>query len=425
MRIARVVPSWLRVQPRATRGFAIAGKKTLEDLTGIASKTVLVRGDLNVPLDKSDGKTITDDTRIRAIAPTVQHLLQQNAKVVLVSHFGRPKGKVVDSMRMDPVVDRLSEVIGAPVTKLDDCIGPDVESAVSGMQDGDVVLLENVRFHKEEEKNEPEFAKQLAKLADVYVNDAFGTAHRAHASTAGVTEHMSQCVAGKLMEKELKFLIGALASPKRPMVAIVGGAKVSTKLPVLKSLLDKCDRIIIGGGMVFTFYRAQGLSVGKSRLEEDLIPAAAELMEEAKARGVDLIIPRTCLVADAVAEGAAEDEVDSSAIPDTWAGVDVGHASIEEEIKPAVADANTIVWNGPMGVFEIPAFAKGAFAVAHMLAERTNAGATTIIGGGDSVAAVEKAGLAEQMSHISTGGGASLELLEGKVLPGVAALDDA
>ena len=415
------------IQARALSPFparSLSAKKTVTDLKGLGGTRVLVRADLNVPLDKADGVTVTDDTRLRAVVPTLKHLMESDAKVVLCSHFGRPKGQVVDSMRLDPIVPRLSELLGAPVTKVDDCIGADVQQAVNDMADGSVVLLENVRFHAGEEKNDPAFANELASVAEVFVNDAFGTAHRAHASTAGVTPHMRECAGGFLMEKELKFLKGAVDNPVQPMAAVVGGAKVSTKIPVLRSLFDKCDRVIVGGGMIFTFYKAMGLNVGASLIEEDLVQTAAELIEEAEAKGVNLILPDSVVVAEAFDKDAAHKEVPKEGIPDGWMGLDIGAQGVAQ-IEAALADAQTIVWNGPMGVFEMPAFAKGTLAVAEALAARTAAGATTIIGGGDSVAAVEQAGLAAQMSHISTGGGASLELLEGKVLPGVAALDDA
>lgn len=370
-----------------------------------------------------DGKTITDDTRIRASVPTIKFLMENGAKVLLSSHLGRPKDGPEDKFSLGPVATRLSQLLGKDVTMAPDCIGDGVASIVAAMKDGDVTLLENVRFYKEETKNEPEFAKKLAANADLFVNDAFGTAHRAHGSTAGVTAHLKPSVAGFLLEKELEYLSGTVSNPARPFAAIVGGSKVSSKIGVIESLLEKVDKLIIGGGMVFTFLKAQGLSVGSSLVEDDKLELAKELMTQAKAKGVDLILPTDVVVADKFAADANTQVVPTSAIPDGWMGLDQGDASttmIQGELKTC----KTIIWNGPMGVFEMDAFAKGTFAVAETLSELTASGCTTIIGGGDSVAAVEKAGLAEKMSHISTGGGASLELLEGKVLPGVAALDD-
>jgi len=398
-------------------------KKTVANLSAadLTGKRVLVRVDFNVPLD-GDGN-ITDDTRIRAALPTIQDLIGKGAKVIPISHFGRPKGKVVEAMRLTPVAARLSELLGKPVTKADDC-GDDAAAKVAAMSDGDVVLLENARFNPGEESNDPEFAKQLASLADVYVNDAFGTAHRAHASTAGVTKFVDTCVAGYLIEKELKFLQATIDNPTRPLAAIVGGSKVSSKIGVIETLLDKVDKLIVGGGMIFTFYKARGLAVGKSLVEEDKLDLAKALEAKAKEKGVELLLPTDVVLADDFKPDAATQTVAIDAIPDGWMGLDIGPDSVET-FKAALADCKSVIWNGPMGVFEFDAFAKGTEAVAYVLAEITGTGATTIIGGGDSVAAVEKVGVAEKMSHISTGGGASLELLEGKVLPGIAALDDA
>nr|WP_199333896.1 phosphoglycerate kinase [Oculatella sp. FACHB-28] len=389
------------------------------DLSG---KRVLVRADFNVPLD--DQGNITDDTRIRAALPTIQDLISKQAKVILTSHFGRPKGKVVDSMRLTPVSDRLSQLLGQTVTKCDDCIGEEVASTVAAMQPGQVVLLENVRFHAEEEKNDPEFAKQLASVADLYVNDAFGTAHRAHASTEGVTHYLKPSVAGFLIEKELEYLQNAIENPKKPLAAIIGGSKVSSKIGVIETLLDKVDKLLIGGGMIFTFYKARGLNVGKSLVEEDKLELAKTLEAKAKERGVDLLLPTDVVVADNFAPDANAQTVSIENIPDGWMGLDIGPDSIKV-FQDALTQCKSVIWNGPMGVFEFDQFAKGTEAIAHTLAGLTPQGVTTIIGGGDSVAAVEKVGVAEQMSHISTGGGASLELLEGKELPGIAALDDA
>jgi phosphoglycerate kinase len=388
------------------------------DLTG---KRVLVRADFNVPVD--DAGNITDDTRIRAALPTINDLTGKGAKVILCSHFGRPKG-VDDKLRLTPVAKRLSELLGQTVVKCDDCIGDTVASAIAAMANGQVALLENVRFYPEEEKNDPEFAKKLAANADVYVNDAFGTAHRAHASTEGVTKYLNPAVAGYLMEKELQYLQGAIESPKRPLAAIVGGSKVSSKIGVIETLLDKCDKLFLGGGMIFTFYKARGLNVGNSLVEDDKLELARALEAKAKERGVQLLLPTDVVVADKFSAEANTQIVDVNNIPDGWMGLDIGPDSIKV-FQAALADCKTVIWNGPMGVFEMDKFAAGTFAIADTLAQISKSGAITIIGGGDSVAAVEKANLADQMSHISTGGGASLELLEGKVLPGVAALNNA
>ncbi|KAI0495606.1 hypothetical protein KFK09_021908 [Dendrobium nobile] len=401
----------------------MAAKRSVGDLKGadLKGKKVLVRVDLNVPLD--DNLKITDDTRIRAAVPTIKYLIERGARVILCSHLGRPKG-VTPKYSLKPLVPRISELLGIDVLMASDCIGEEVEKTVAALPDGGVVLLENVRFYKEEEKNDPEFAKKLASLADLYVNDAFGTAHRAHASTEGVTKYLKPSVAGFLMQKELDYLVGAVGNPKRPFAAIVGGAKVSTKIVVIESLLQKVDILILGGGMVFTFYKAQGHGVGSSLVEEDKLGLATSLIEKAKSKGVSLLLPTDIVVADKFAADADSKVVPSSAIPDGWMGLDIGPDSIETFSK-ALDSVNTIIWNGPMGVFEFEKFAVGTEAIAKKLADLSGKGVTTIIGGGDSVAAVEKVGLADKMSHISTGGGASLELLEGKSLPGVLALDDA
>lgn len=398
-------------------------KKTLANLSSadLSGKRVLVRADLNVPLD--DQQQITDDTRIRAALPTIQDLTSKGASVILCSHLGRPKG-VDESLRLTSVADRLSKLLGQPVIKCDDCIGDQVASQLSDLQAGQVALLENVRFHPEEEKNEPEFAKQLASVADLYVNDAFGTAHRAHASTEGVTHHLRPSVAGALIEKELQYLKGAVENPQRPLAAIIGGSKVSSKIGVIDTLLEKVDKLLIGGGMIFTFYKARGLEVGKSLVEEDKLELAKSLEAKAKERGVNLILPTDVVVADNFAADADSQTVSVENIPDGWMGLDIGPDSVQA-FQQALADCKTVIWNGPMGVFEFEKFAQGTEAIAKTLADLTQKGADTIIGGGDSVAAVEKVGVAAQMSHISTGGGASLELLEGKQLPGISALDDA
>jgi len=395
-------------------------KRSLASLNAgdLSGKRVLVRVDFNVPLN--DAGAITDDTRIRAALPTINDLIGKGAKVILSAHFGRPKGQVNDAMRLTPVAARLSELLGKPVAKTDSCIGPDAEAKVGAMANGDVVLLENVRFFAEEEKNEAGFAEKLAGLAEVYVNDAFGAAHRAHASTEGVTKFLKPSVAGFLMEKELQYLQGAVDEPKRPLAAIVGGSKVSSKIGVLEALIDKCDKVLIGGGMIFTFYKALGKSVGASLVEDDKIDLAKELMAKAEAKGVKLLLPTDVVVADKFAADANTQVVSVDNIPEGWMGLDVGPDSVKS-FQAELNECKSVIWNGPMGVFEMDAFAKGTFAIADTLA---NLDGITIIGGGDSVAAVEKAGLADKMSHISTGGGASLELLEGKVLPGVAALDE-
>jgi phosphoglycerate kinase len=399
-------------------------KKSVASLTAadVAGKRVLIRADFNVPLDKQGN--ITDDTRIRAALPTIQDLTGKGAKVLLTSHFGRPDGKVVDSMRLTPVAQRLSELLGQPVVKCDDCIGATVTAAVNALGNGQVALLENVRFYAGEEANDPEFAKQLAANADLYVNDAFGTAHRAHASTAGVTQYLSPSVAGYLIEKELQYLQAAIENPQRPLAAIIGGSKVSSKIGVIETLLEKVDKLLIGGGMIFTFYKARGLAVGKSLVEEDKLELARKLEAKAKERGVELLLPTDVVVADAFDANANAQTVSIDAIPDGWMGLDIGPDSVKV-FQAALKQCKSVIWNGPMGVFEFDKFAVGTEAIAHTLADLTGQGVTTIIGGGDSVAAVEKVGVAEKMSHISTGGGASLELLEGKVLPGIAALDEA
>ncbi len=398
-------------------------KKSINSLSAadVQGKKVFVRADFNVPVDAD--RKITDDTRIRAALPTIQALTAKGAKVILASHFGRPKG-VDDALRLDPVAARLAELLGKPVVKANDCIGDEVATKAAAMQDGDVMLLENVRFYPEEEKNDPEFAKKLASVADLYVNDAFGTAHRAHASTEGVTKFLSPAVAGLLVEKELQFLQEAIENPQRPLAAIVGGSKVSSKIGVIETLLDKVDKLFIGGGMIFTFYKARGLNVGSSLVEEDKLELAKALEIKAKEKGVQLLLPTDVVLADKFAADANTQTVSVEAIPDGWMGLDIGPDSVVT-FQAALADCKSVIWNGPMGVFEMDKFAAGTEAIATTLSQLTPKGCTTIIGGGDSVAAVEKVGLADQMSHISTGGGASLELLEGKVLPGIAALNEA
>ncbi|GCL58489.1 phosphoglycerate kinase [Microcystis aeruginosa] len=404
-------------------------KKTVANLTeaDLAGKRVLVRVDFNVPMDKATG-AISDDTRIRAALPTIEDLIKKGAKVILCSHMGRPDGQVKENLRLTPVAKRLSELLGQEVVMCPDSIGEGVTAAISQMSNGQVALLENLRFHGEEEANDPDFAKQLAANADLYVNDAFGTAHRAHASTEGVTHYLSPSVAGYLIEKELNYLQAAIETPQRPLAAIIGGSKVSSKIGVIDTLLEKCDKLLIGGGMIFTFYKARGLNVGGSLVEEDKLELAKSLEIKAKEKGIEFLLPSDVVVANYFPKNdkpAPDTQIVSiDAIPDGWMGLDIGPESVKV-FQDALADCKTIIWNGPMGVFEVDQFAVGTEAIARTLADLTPKGVTTIIGGGDSVAAVEKVGLAEQMSHISTGGGASLELLEGKVLPGIAALDEA
>ena len=392
------------------------------DKTNLEGKKVLVRVDFNVPLNEHG--LITDDTRIRAAIPTIKYLINNSAKVILAAHFGRPKGKVNEKMRLTPVAARLSDILEQKVNLTESCIGEEAQAKSNTLNNGDVLLLENVRFYEEEEKNDLDFAKNLASHADMYVNDAFGAAHRAHASTQGVTNFLNPSVAGFLLEKELKYLQVAIDSPKRPLAAIVGGSKVSSKIGVLDSLLDKCDKIIIGGGMIFTFYKARGLDVGKSLVEEDKLELAKNLEAKAKEKGVELLLPSDVVLANEFSPNAESKIAEIDSISGDWMGLDIGPKSIKV-FQNALAECKTIIWNGPMGVFEFDKFAEGTNAIATTLADLSSfSEVCTIIGGGDSVAAVEKAGLAEKMSHISTGGGASLELLEGKNLPGVSALKE-
>ena len=394
-------------------------KKTIRDIQ-VAGKRVLVRVDFNVPLDAE--RHITDDTRIKAAIPTIRYLLDQGAAVILMSHLGRPNGQVVDSMRLTPVAQRLGELLGRPVQMAPDCVGPEVEALAKALQPGQVLLLENLRFHKEEEKNDLDFARQLASLGDIYVNDAFGTAHRAHASTEGITHYLPG-VAGFLMEKEINFLGSALENPRRPFAAITGGAKVSDKIAVLERLINIVDSLLIGGGMANTFLKAEGHEIGDSLFEESKMDVARELITKAHQKGLEFLLPIDVVVADRFAPDANSKVVDHNEVPPGWRIMDIGPATIAV-FRQALEGAETIVWNGTLGVAEMPAFAKGTDAIIEMLVERTKEGATTIIGGGDSAAAVEQAGAAEKMTHVSTGGGASLEFLEGRVLPGVAALQD-
>lgn len=392
-------------------------KKTVRDID-VAGKRVLVRVDFNVPLDKVT-RSVLDDTRIQAALPTISYLREREARVILCSHLGRPDGQVKEELRLAPVAARLSELLGAPVRTVGDCVGPEVEAAVASLGPSDVLLLENLRFHPEEEANDPEFARRLAALADVYVNDAFGTAHRAHASTAGVAAFLP-AVAGFLMEKEIDFLDRVVTDPERPLAAIIGGAKISSKIGVLQHLLSKVDRILIGGGMASTFLKAQGRTVGDSLVEDDWLDTANRIMEQASERGVKLLLPVDVVVADAFDERATHKVVSVDGIEPGWRIMDIGPETARR-YADALRGMRTIVWNGPMGVAEWEAFAGGSKAIAEAMAE---SGATTIVGGGETVALIEQMGLAGRFSHVSTGGGASLEFLEGKELPGVAALLD-
>jgi phosphoglycerate kinase len=393
-------------------------KLTIRDLDA-AGKRVFVRVDFNVPLE--DGK-ITDDSRIVAALPTIKALLAQGAVVILASHLGRPDGKVLDSLRLRPVAERLSQLLKMPVPVTGDALGAGTEDAIKRLKPGEVILLENLRFHAEEEKNDPEFAKALASYADVYVNDAFGTAHRAHASTEGIARLLPS-YAGLLMEKEIEFLGKLMENPERPFAAIIGGAKVSGKIQVLRNLVDKVDVLVIGGGMANTFLLAQGKSVGKSLAEPDRIEDAKAIMASAERHGTKIVLPTDVVVAKEVTRGSEYKTLPADKVPASWNIVDIGKASLEA-MRKALEPARTVFWNGPLGVFEIPTFAVGTREIARFLAGRAQAGATIVVGGGDSVAAVEQQGLADKMTHISTGGGASLEFLEGKELPGVAVLQD-
>lgn len=381
----------------------------------IKGRRVLMRVDFNVPLDQECN--ITDDTRIRAVLPSIKYILERGGKLVLMSHLGRPEGEVKEEMRLTPVAKRLSEILNQEITKTNDCIGQEVESVVNSLKEGEVVLLENVRFYKGETKNDEELAQKLASFGDVFVNDAFGTAHRAHSSTVGVTKHIDRCVAGFLMEKELEFLGDALIEPERPFLAILGGAKVSSKIGVITHLLDQVDCLIIGGGMAFTFLKAQGKAIGNSLLEVDKIELATQILRKAEQSDATLLLPVDTVAADKFDQSASTQIVDNG-IPPDWQGLDIGPESIKL-FSEKIREAKTIVWNGPMGVFEMDKFALGTNAIASELAE---SGAITIVGGGDSVAALKKMGLSDKMTHVSTGGGASLEFLEGKELPGIAAL---
>ncbi len=395
-------------------------KLTIDDL-GLKGKNILVRVDFNVPLDEN--QNVKDDFRIKEALPTIKKITGDGGRAILCSHLGRPKGKWVESMSLKPVAERLESLLKRKVKFANDCIGAGVLDMKKSLKDGDVLLLENLRFHEQEEKNDVDFARKLAEGCDLYVNDAFGSAHRAHASTEGVTRHFSRCAAGYLMQKELDYLGGALENPARPFVTILGGAKISGKIDVIHNLMDKADSLLIGGGMIFTFFKAQGKEIGNSLLEEDRLAMAGELLEKFKTSSCELILPEDVMVADKVEAGASTEMVSVEDIPADRKGVDIGPRTIKR-FKDVLAKARTVVWNGPMGVFEITDFARGTEEIARFLAEITARGALTIVGGGDSAAAVKKFKLMDQLSHVSTGGGASLEFLEGKILPGVAALTD-
>ena len=392
-------------------------KKSVEDLE-VAGKRVLVRCDFNVPQD--EGGNITDDRRIREALKTIKYLVENNARVILCSHLGRPKGEVNPKYSLRPVAERLSELLGFEVKMANDVVGESAHALAQGLQDGEVLLLENVRYDAREEKNDPEYSKELASLAELYVNDAFGTAHRAHSSTAGVADYLPSAI-GYLIKKEVDVMGKALTNPERPFVAILGGKKVSDKIPVIENLIDKVDSLIIGGGMSYTFFKAQGKGVGNSICELDKVDLAKELLAKAEARGVRLVLPIDNVVVQEFSNEAPSQIVSSDEILDGWIGVDVGPETLELYTE-VLKDAKTVVWNGPVGVFEFDNFAKGTNKVAEILANLN--GATTIIGGGDSAAAIEKGGFSDKMTHISTGGGASLEFLEGKILPGIDCIDD-
>ena len=395
-------------------------KKTLSDIS-TQGKRVLMRVDFNVPLDEN--KKITDDKRIVESLPSIKKVIEEGGRLILMSHLGRPKGKVNPEYSLAPVASRLAELIDSPVLMAKDCIGTEVMQQVLALQDGEVMLLENLRFHPEEEANDADFSRELASLGEVYVNDAFGTAHRAHASTEGITHYVQTAVAGYLIERELLYLGKALQEPERPFVAILGGSKISGKIDVLENLFKKVDTVLIGGAMVFTFFKAQGYEVGNSLVEESKIELALTILEQAKKKGIKLLLPVDVILTPEISADAASYAENISSIPQKMIGVDIGPVTAET-YRNEILSARTVLWNGPMGVFEIDNFAAGTMAVAKAMAEATAKGAITIVGGGDSASAIAKAGLANEMTHISTGGGASLEFLEGKELPGIAALND-
>jgi phosphoglycerate kinase len=392
-------------------------KLTIDDIS-LQGKRVLVRVDFNVPLNERGN--ITEESRISAALPTIQKIVKDGGRAILVSHLGRPDGKIVESMRLVPVAKRLSELLGEPVKMAPDCIGPAVEKMAAELKDGEILMLENLRFYNGETDNDPEFAKKLASYGDVFINDAFGTAHRAHASTEGITHYFKQNAAGYLLQKEIQYLSTVLEEPHRPFVAIIGGAKISGKIDVMANLLNKVNTLLIGGGMMYTFLKAKGLEIGDSLLEPDKVSVAEKTMKKA---GTKLVLPVDCIIADNVSETAKTQVVSVEKIPIGWKGVDIGPETIRLYYG-YIIKAQTIIWNGPMGIFEIAPFAKGTNEIAHAIADATKSGAVSVVGGGDTDAAVTKAGYDSDVTHISTGGGASLEMLEGKVLPGVAALTD-
>lgn len=392
-------------------------KMTVKDVD-LAGKRVLMRADFNVSINKETGE-ITDDTRIRAAAPTIKYILDQRACLILMSHLGRPKGEVIPQLKMDRVAERVSEVIGKEVKKLDACVGEGVEKVVNALEPGQVVLLENTRFYSEERDNDPEFSRKLANLGDIYVNDAFGTAHRAHASTVGVAQYLP-ALAGLLMAKEIEVLRSILTNPGAPFISILGGAKVSDKIGVMRNLLDKCEKVLVGGGMAYTFLKAQGAPTGKSLVEEDKLEEAGEILEEAKVKSCRILLPLDHVIAPEPKSGAEVRTVGQKDIPDGWMGLDIGPETVKC-FNESIEGAKTIFWNGPLGYFEIGKFSKGTREVARKLAQ---VDAKVIVGGGDSIAALKKEGLMDKMTHVSTGGGASLEFLEGKELPGIAVLKD-
>ena len=395
-------------------------KLTVEDLD-LRARRVLMRVDFNVPLENAK---VANDNRIKAALPTLKYIVNQGGRLILMSHLGRPKGARVPEMSLQPCIPILNQLLNKDVRFINDCIGEAVDASVGKLEDGDVLLLENLRYYKEETDNDPDFARKLAGFGELYVNDAFGTAHRAHASTEGVTHFIDQCAAGYLMMKELNYLGDVIESPVRPFVAILGGAKISGKIDVIQNLLPKVDRVIIGGGMAYTFFKAQGFEIGRSLLEADKVDYAKDILAQG---GDKIVLPVDCQVTDFFDFDARKigklKQVGTDAIPADWESLDIGSESIKK-FRSFLSDAKTVIWNGPMGVFEIPETAKGTYAIAELLAEVTAAGATTVIGGGDSAAAVDKAGMTDKVSHVSTGGGASLEFMEGKTLPGVAALTD-
>ena len=393
-------------------------KITIDDLN-LKGKRVLVRVDFNVPIE--NGK-VADDTRIRESLPTIRKIIESGGKAILISHLGRPKG-FDEKYSLKPIAEHLSKLLGVSVKFTPDCIGEEVRKMVSELKEGEVLLLENVRFHPEEEKNDENFAKELASIADVYINDAFGSAHRAHASTEGVARFVKETAIGYLMKKEIEYLSKALTNPEKPYVAILGGAKVSDKIQVIKNLMDKVDAFLIGGGMANTFLKAKGYEVGKSLVENDKIELAKEILSEAEKRNIKFILPVDCVIASEFSNNANFEITSVDKVKPDWMILDIGPKTIET-FKDVLKDAKTVVWNGPMGVFEFDNFAKGTFEIAKVLAEITSKGAVTIVGGGDSASAISKAGLSDKVSHVSTGGGASLEFLEGKELPGISAIKD-